>query len=193
MPSVGLAIRQAYPFDPANTTALDFACGTGLTTRSYVSGVKSVLGVDVSQNMLDQYMKQAREKGLADKMSCICVELKGAEGELGGEKFDIITCSMAYHHFESLQDTTNMLVNLLKPNGMLIVVDMEAPHAETEALIEKLDFVPHKHGFGVDEMKKVFEAAGLVEFDMKHVAHASLVGGLEVDAFLARGVKPGQI
>ncbi|KAF9059696.1 S-adenosyl-L-methionine-dependent methyltransferase [Rhodocollybia butyracea] len=172
--NVGAAIREAYPFDPDSTTALDFACGTGLTTRSYAPYVKSVLGVDISQKMLDQFTKQAEEKGLADKMTCVCTELKGAKGELDGLKFDIITCSMAYHHFDSIKDITSMLFNFLKPNGMLL----------------NLDYIAHKHGFGVEEMKMVFEGAGFVSFDMKHVTHASLVGGFDIDAFLAKGVKP---
>ncbi|KAF9045631.1 S-adenosyl-L-methionine-dependent methyltransferase [Rhodocollybia butyracea] len=192
--NVGAAIREAYPFDPNSTTALDFACGTGLTTRSYAPYVKSVLGVDISQKMLDQFMKQAEEKGLADKMTCVCTELKGAEGELDGLKFDIITCSMAYHHFDSIKDITSMLFNFLKPNGMLLVIDIEAPEVEAEnptfEKMQNLDYIAHKHGFSVEEMKMVFEGAGLVSFDMKHVTHASLVGGFEVDAFLAKGVKP---
>ncbi|KAF9063703.1 S-adenosyl-L-methionine-dependent methyltransferase [Rhodocollybia butyracea] len=193
---VGIAIREVYPFDPNSTTALDFACGTGLTTRSYAPYVKSVLGVDISQKMLDKFMKQAEEKGFADKVTCVCTELKGAEGELDGLKFDIITCSMAYHHFHSIKDITTILCNYLKPNGMLLVIDIEAPEVEAGSenpIFEKMkdhDSVAHKHGFGVEEMKTVFEGAGLVSFDMKHVTHASLVGKFDFDAFLAKGVKP---
>ncbi|KAE9394884.1 S-adenosyl-L-methionine-dependent methyltransferase [Gymnopus androsaceus JB14] len=191
--TVGAAMREAYQFDPSSTTVLDFACGTGITTRSYTSYVKSVLGVDVSEKMLDQYMKQAEAKGFADKMSCVCIELKGAEGELDKAQFDVITCSMAYHHFESIKDITTMLVKFLKPNGMLLVVDIEAPSNDTRATqeMEKRDDVAHHHGFGVDEIKRTFEGAGLVSFDMKHVAHFKFAaGGWEVDTFLAKGVKP---
>ncbi|KIK59067.1 hypothetical protein GYMLUDRAFT_227463 [Collybiopsis luxurians FD-317 M1] len=197
--AVGAAIRDAYPFDPETTTALDFACGTGLTTRSYVPYVKSVLGVDISQRMLDQYTKQAIEKGFADKMSCICTELKGAEGELDGAQFDVITCSMAYHHFGSTQDITNMLAKFLRPGGVLIIIDIEAPSEQTKALkeMENLEYVAHKRGFETEDMRKLFEGAGLVAFDMKHVTHAKLVtvggtGDLEIDAFLAKGAKPAE-
>lgn len=101
---------------------------------------------------------------------------------------------MAYHHFESVKDTTAMLVKLLKPNGTLFVIDIEAPPAPTAATqeMEKLDYVAHHHGFRVEEMKMTFEGAGLVSFDMKHVTHAKFAGGFEVDAFIAKGVKPAE-
>lgn len=183
----------------------------GLTTRSYTPYVKSVLGVDINQKMLDQYMKQARNKGFADKMSCVCIELKGADHELDGTTFDVITvislyilggktlvtddlqCSMAYHHLESIEDITAMLVKFRKPNGMLFVVDIEAPPDPTVATreMERL-YVPHYHGFRVEEMKTIFEGAGLVSFDMKHITHVKFAGMFEVDVFLAKGVKPAE-
>lgn len=87
-----------------------------------------------------------------------------------------------------------MLVKFLKPNGTLFVVDIEAPPAPTAATqeMEKLDFVAHHRGFGVDEMKRTFEGAGLVSFDMRHITHAKFVGGFEVNAFLAKGIKPAE-
>ena len=101
-------------------------------------------------------------------------------------------CSMAYHHFESIKDITSMLVKFLKSNGMLLIVDIEAPSSHTRATqeMEKLDHVAHHHGFAVDEIKKTFEGAGLVSFDMKHLTHVKFPGGFEVDTFLAKGVKP---
>ncbi|KAJ3995243.1 S-adenosyl-L-methionine-dependent methyltransferase [Lentinula boryana] len=206
--TVGKSLREVYPFDPSSTTALDFACGSGLSTRSYAPYVKSVLGVDISQKMLDRYIKQAHDNGLADKMSCVCTELKSEVSELDGVKFDVITCVMAYHHFSSAKEITSMLVRFLKPDGMLLVVDIEAPtptlssssstsesHARPPTAIrglENLDYVAHQHGFRVEEMKEFFEGAGLVSFDMKHLTHVNFEGRFDVDAFLAKGVKPSK-
>ncbi|KAJ3731583.1 S-adenosyl-L-methionine-dependent methyltransferase [Lentinula guzmanii] len=205
--TIGKSLCEVYPFDPSSTTALDFACGSGLSTRSYAPYVKSVLGVDISQKMLDRYTKQAHDNGLADKMSCVCTELKGEVNELDGVKFDVITCVMAYHHFSSAKEITSMLVRFLKPDGMLLVVDIEAPtptlsssstsesHARPPTTIhglENLDYVAHQHGFKVEEMKEFFEGAGLVSFDMKHLTHVNFEGRFDVDVFLAKGVKPSK-
>ncbi|KAJ3771507.1 S-adenosyl-L-methionine-dependent methyltransferase [Lentinula raphanica] len=207
--TVGKAMREIFPFDPNNTIALDFACGTGLSARSYAPYVKSVLGVDISQKSLDIYNKQALAKGFADKMTCVCIELKGNEGELDGVKFDVVTCVMAYHHFASAKDTTVMLAKLLKPGGMLLIVDIEAPsahdpHAEPAAVIDGmqgLNHVANKHGYTTEDIQEIFEGAGLVSFDMKHLAHIELkdssfgadtfmAKGFDVDTFMAQGVKP---
>ncbi len=51
---------------------------------------KSILGVDISQGMVDAYNKRATALGVSDKMQASAHELKGVEGELGGEKFDVI-------------------------------------------------------------------------------------------------------
>jgi len=46
--------------------------------------------------------------------------------------------------------------------------------------------VPHKHGFSEDEMRELFEGAGLVSFSYKEVAS----GEGDLDLFIAKGIKP---
>lgn len=54
-------VRQASP--DAGMTALDFGCGTGLLTLRLAPRVRSIVGVDSSQGMLDVLAaKIAREK-----------------------------------------------------------------------------------------------------------------------------------
>ena len=49
----------------------------------------SILGVDVSQGMVDLYNETGRKEGF-ETMKAVCADLKGREGELDGRKFDVI-------------------------------------------------------------------------------------------------------
>jgi predicted TPR repeat methyltransferase len=42
---------------------LDFACGTGIVSRGLVPHCKKLVGVDISQGMVDEFNKNAAEHG----------------------------------------------------------------------------------------------------------------------------------
>lgn len=131
-----------------------------------------------------------------------------------------LQCVSAYHHFTSIQDVTNTLAYFLKPGGHLLVVDLlkgynhhqhqhhkghnhnrdaghthEGKHedAPTQALFPESvhHFVPHVGGLDEEDMRKVFESAGLGSFSFELVIDA-MKNGQEVKLFLAKGVKPAE-
>ena len=55
---------------------------------------KSILGVDVSQGMVDLYNETGKKEGFSS-MKAVCADLKGEDGELGGQKFNVIIVSIA--------------------------------------------------------------------------------------------------
>ena len=108
--------------DPEETEVLDFACGTGnvhmlytfinlymlhfLTKYFYGIGlisqalcpyVKSIIGVDTAQAMVDEYNKRVWQQGIDEnEMKAICLELKESKGDqLNGRKFDLIVASIS--------------------------------------------------------------------------------------------------
>ncbi|KAK7035886.1 S-adenosyl-L-methionine-dependent methyltransferase [Favolaschia claudopus] len=110
------AILKAYPFDRDNTLVLDYACGTGIVARSIVPHCKTYIGVDISQGMVDQFTKGAEAHGIpTEKMRAIRTELKGEDHELDGIKFDVVMCSLAYHHIGDILSVTRLLAFFLKP------------------------------------------------------------------------------
>ncbi|KAF5349501.1 hypothetical protein D9756_009000 [Leucocoprinus leucothites] len=151
------AIAKAYPLDKENTTAMDFACGNGRVSLEMVPHVKSILGVDISQRMAEQYNENLKGKNA----SAVCVELKGEEGELSGATFDVVFCSSSYHHFASVDGITRILASFLKPGGALIVADMIHKEEGYEFMKNVGDAVPHKHGLSKGDMQKAFDGAGL--------------------------------
>lgn len=107
-PRVAKAILKNYPADKEKTILMDFACGNGQYTlccfkktgveiqvgavsKELAPYVKSILGVDVSQRMVEQYNRILKEYGNA---SAVCVELKGEEGELPDTRFDMVFVSI---------------------------------------------------------------------------------------------------
>lgn len=77
------AILQAYPFDKEATVVLDYACGTGkqsvqdlllvatkamrpspgIVARSLAPHCKTLIGVDISQGMVDEFNKGVQSHG----------------------------------------------------------------------------------------------------------------------------------
>ena len=61
---------------------------------------RSILGVDVSQEMVDLYNETGEKEGFSG-MKAVCAELKGEVGELDGQKFDVIVVSIAPSEWKS--------------------------------------------------------------------------------------------
>ncbi|KAK0194599.1 S-adenosyl-L-methionine-dependent methyltransferase [Armillaria mellea] len=188
-------LSHGWPFNPESTTVLNFACGSGLLEETLIAHCKSIQGVDISQGMIDKYNKRAETLGVTSKMSAIVYELKGWPEELEGRKFDIVLCTMAYHHFESTDEVTRILAYFLKPGGALLVIDEVSSDAvpTNEDINEYYEaIVPHKTGFTEEDMRKVFEGAGLESFSLNVIPGATIdMHGLKgCKLFLAKGIKP---
>ncbi|KAH7928135.1 S-adenosyl-L-methionine-dependent methyltransferase [Leucogyrophana mollusca] len=187
---IGAAMLEAYEFDEETTTVMDYACGTGLISKELAPHAKSILGVDISQSMVDQFNQSVFNQGIdQDEMKAICAELKGDQGELEGVKFDVIVCASSYHHFTSIEDVTRILVSHIKPGGSLMVADLLKEEFAGEIFPSDVHhLVAHKGGFEETDMRAVFEGAGLRNFTFELAAEAKRFGH-PVKIFLAKGDK----
>ncbi|KAF9559595.1 S-adenosyl-L-methionine-dependent methyltransferase [Agrocybe pediades] len=211
------AITERYKFDEDSTTVMDFACNTGLLARELAPHTKSIVGVDISQGAVDVFNERVLNQGIPpEEMRAVCVELKGVEGELDGQKFDVITCSVSYHHFEDINSITKMLSFFLKPGGTLFVVDISPPAKEghheeshhhhhhhydhhhdghshgssSDALFPEhvQHVVPHKHGLSREMIQAAFDGAALTSFTFEIISTVML-HGKEGQLFVATGTK----
>ena len=63
-------------------------------SRELAPYAKSIVGVDISQSVVDHYNQTVSDQGiLPEEMRAVCTELKGKDEELDGLKFDVITVS----------------------------------------------------------------------------------------------------
>ncbi|TFY81473.1 hypothetical protein EWM64_g2537 [Hericium alpestre] len=159
--------------------------------RELAAHAKALVGVDISQGMVDVYNARVANQGIApEEMRAVRAALKGEEGELGGAKFDVVVCSMAYHHFASIGDISRVLAFFLKPGGQLMIADITRMTDGGELVApEYHHIVPHTAGLSEADMRAAFEDAGLREFSFEKLAPGKMHGGA-VDFFFARATKP---
>jgi SAM-dependent methyltransferase len=87
-------VRHHFGFDPARSRALDFGCGVGRLTCAMATHFGEVVGVDVSQGMLDKAAAHARTQGVSN-ISYVN-PLRGYE--IPTEQFDLVHSYIVLQH-----------------------------------------------------------------------------------------------
>lgn len=114
-------IREAKPSETMD--AMEFGCGTGLISMTIAPMVKSVLAVDMSENMLaklDEKIKRNRMDNISTR------QLDFSKDELPKERFDLIFSSMALHHIKDVDGLIGRFYAILNPDGILALADLDA-------------------------------------------------------------------
>jgi ubiquinone/menaquinone biosynthesis C-methylase UbiE len=146
--------------------ALDVATAAGHTAFAFAPHVAQVTATDITPEMLPVAAKLAAEKGVAN------VRFETADAEVlpyGDAAFDLVTCRIAPHHFPHLSTFMAEASRVLRPGGLLAVVDNVVPGGpEPEATaagdyvnaFEQLRDPSHVRALSVDEWLAAFAAAG---------------------------------
>ena len=102
---------------------LDVATGTGRLALALAPSVHWVLGVDLTESALDQ----ARATAEANEIDNVDFHLGDAE-ELffPDDNFDLVTCSLAFHHFPNPDVPLAEIVRVCKKNASILIVDRVA-------------------------------------------------------------------
>lgn len=103
---------------------LDIACGTGDFTIALAhAGVPQLLGVDISEGMLQVGRKKVAELGLN-------IELKVDDSEclsLADDAVDAVSVAFGVRNFEHLQQGLNEMHRVIRPGGEVCVVELSVP------------------------------------------------------------------
>ncbi|KAI0303345.1 S-adenosyl-L-methionine-dependent methyltransferase, partial [Multifurca ochricompacta] len=177
--------------DEDTTSVLDYACGPGTVSRALAPYVAQLVGVDISPRMVEIYNARANAQGLEPhEMRAVgsLIELEGQQ-----RRFDVIVCSMAYHHILSVRDVSRDLVAYLKPGGTLAVADIirddDSEGGDKPAIMaDYAHIVAHTRGFSEKEMIALFEGVGLKNVSFERFTSAKR-NGRDVYFFLITGVK----
>ena len=123
-------------WNPNSTVVIDFACGTGiivigieltigLISQDLIPHASKIIGVDTSAAMVEVYNQKALINDVSQKMHGFCHDiLSGSEIPEELQNVDIVVCSMSFHHFENINESSKILASLLKKGGHLLVVDL---------------------------------------------------------------------
>ncbi|KAL6239118.1 hypothetical protein BDW75DRAFT_199687 [Aspergillus navahoensis] len=184
---------------------LEYACGPGHISLALAPFVSRIVGMDISENMVEEFNKHAREAGRSNTMVGVKADLvsESLPAEISGPEyfdFDLVVVSMALHHFEHPEKAMNRLGERLKKGGVMMIIDLipenHHGHEHDQALHQMGEVVEtiSKHGFSLDEMQTMYKNAGAGNGFKYQVFEKPLVfnkngKNFEKTIFIARGQK----
>lgn len=117
-------IRKIVNHRPQNV--LDIATGTGdLAISLAENGLENIVGLDISEGMLNVGRKKIAERHLEDK---ITMQLGDSEDlPFEDNSFDAICVSFGVRNFETLEKGLAEILRVLKPGGLFIVLETAVP------------------------------------------------------------------
>ena len=111
----------------------DIGAGTGLFSRligKKIGPSGKLVAVDIAQNFLDHVEATAKSQGLGNVSTQLCNQESCL---IPPNTLDVAFVCDTYHHFEYPQKTTESIFKALKPNGKLILIDLDRiPGVSTE-------------------------------------------------------------
>jgi demethylmenaquinone methyltransferase / 2-methoxy-6-polyprenyl-1,4-benzoquinol methylase len=120
------AIKMLKVYKPK--TILDIATGTGDFALEAVSiQPESIVGIDLSEGMLSKGRVKIKEKKLEKIISLQKGDSENLPFEAGA--FDAITVAFGVRNFENLQKGLLEMSRVLKPGGVLMVLEFSKPKA----------------------------------------------------------------
>lgn len=145
--------------------ALDLGCGAGHAAYALArGGAARVIAYDLSAQMLGVVEREARTRGHAQ-----IATRQGAAAQLPFDDaaFELVITRYSAHHWPSVPAAMAQIERVLRPGGMLVVIDVAAPEAAlldtTLQTIELLRDLSHVRNYRVSEWRSMLAAAGLVE------------------------------
>jgi ubiquinone/menaquinone biosynthesis C-methylase UbiE len=142
-------------------SVLDVATGGGHVAYTFAPHVARVWATDITQEMLDQVKAEAGKRGLANVRTTYA---KAEALPFEDASFDIVTCRIAPHHFDSIPEFLAEVHRVLKPSGTLALVDNVVPAGSVGDYInafERLRDPSHLRAWTMDEWRKALGAAKL--------------------------------
>jgi ubiquinone/menaquinone biosynthesis C-methylase UbiE len=141
--------------------ALDAGCGAGHTALAFAPRLAEVVALDLTEAMLAQGRKLARDRGIAN------ITFQRGDVErlpFPDASFDLVTSRYSAHHYPHPQVALAEFARVLKPGGVFLLVDVVAPEPPAQDTflnaIELLRDPSHVRDHTIEQWQRMIEAAG---------------------------------
>jgi demethylmenaquinone methyltransferase/2-methoxy-6-polyprenyl-1,4-benzoquinol methylase len=105
---------------------LDIATGTGdLAISLTATNAEKIIGLDISDGMLEVGRKKIKAKKLNDTISMVIGDSEDLPFETNS--FDAITVAFGIRNFENLEKVLTEILRVLKPNGLFVILETSVP------------------------------------------------------------------
>ncbi|MCB0400078.1 MAG: bifunctional demethylmenaquinone methyltransferase/2-methoxy-6-polyprenyl-1,4-benzoquinol methylase UbiE [Winogradskyella sp.] len=105
---------------------LDIATGTGdLAINLTATNAKEIIGLDISNGMLEVGRKKIASKKLENIISMVIGDSENLPFE--DNTFDAITVAFGVRNFENLEKGLSEILRVLKPNGIFVILETSVP------------------------------------------------------------------
>jgi len=167
-------IEKLIPYLKPTDRVLDFGAGTGLITNEIAKNVRKVCGIDISSKMVELAMAKAEKRKLNN------IQYSHAtifDSSLTKGTFDVILASYTLHLVDEPKMVVQRIIELLKPDGMLISVTAcmgEKPIISGfMSIFSRFGFVPKIIPFKLHELEQLFLDGGLEIVKVEKLADTS--------------------
>jgi 2-polyprenyl-6-hydroxyphenyl methylase/3-demethylubiquinone-9 3-methyltransferase len=185
-----------------NARALDVGCGGGILSEAMTRSGARVLGIDLSQAVLDVAELHALEAKLAIEYQAIAAEELAATHP---RSFDLVTCMEMLEHVPDPAATLGALGSLVKPGGHVIVSTLNRKPLAFAVAIIGAEYIARRLPRGTHEYLKFIRpselarwgrAAGLNLIDLTGITYNPLTRAFRLSPntdinYLAHFQRPG--
>ena len=142
--------------EPAKSdSVLEVAAGTCICGRALAPFAQNVTCLDMTAAMLQVGKCEAEKQGL-NNMNFMTGDAQ--ELPFLDDSFDIVISRLAFHHFPDIYRPFAEMARVLKPNGKLVFIDMEAPEEELRNVRDEIETMrdpSHVRNLSKAEMEKL--------------------------------------
>ena len=105
---------------------LDIATGTGdLAINLAQTGASKIIGLDISQGMLDVGKQKIIKKELGNTIEMVLGDSENMPFD--DNTFDAITVAFGVRNFETLEKGLTEILRVLKPDGIFVILETSVP------------------------------------------------------------------
>ncbi|MCU4414706.1 class I SAM-dependent methyltransferase [Acinetobacter sp. WU_MDCI_Axc73] len=164
-------IREVLQRQPLNCV-LDLGCGGGHVTYHIAPDVEQVIAYDLTAEMVQLVVEQAKERGLNNVMG-----QQGAAEQLdfADQSISAVVSRYSAHHWQNVSQAMNEIYRVLKPRGKVIFVDIlgnQQPVLDT--FLQSMEIIrdpSHVRDYSLAEWMTFAERAG---FKIEQIEKQSL-------------------